>query len=92
MTPEELGDRVRSALGERAAQVEAVEVLSETPGSALPRAAAERLGLLPGQKNALVRLTIRDLTRTLTHAEANELRDAAYAALHQGTVWTWAGR
>ena len=92
VTPEELGDRVRSALGERAAQVEAVVVLSETPGSVLPPAAAARLGLQPGQKNVLVRLTLRDLTRTLTHAEANELRDLAYGALHEGTVWTWAGR
>ena len=89
---EELGDRVRSALGERrAAQLEAVEVVSETPGTVLPPAAAARLGLRPGQKNVLLRLTIRDLSRTLTHAEANQLRDAVYAALHEGSVWTWAG-
>jgi len=89
-TPEELGDRVRSALGPRAAQVEAVEVLSETSGAALPPAATARLGLRSEQKNVLVRLTIRDLERTLTDAEANELRDAVYSALHEGTVWTWA--
>lgn len=89
-TQEELGDRVRAALGPRAEQIEAVEVLSETPGSALPDVAAARLGLRPGQKNVLVRLTIRDLERTLTHAEANELRDAVYVALHEGSVWTWA--
>ena len=92
LTAEELGDRVRAALGERAAQVEAVEVVSETPGAALPPAAVARLGLQPGQKNVLARLTIRDLTRTLTHDEANELRDAVYAALHEGTVWSWAAR
>ena len=89
-TLEELGDRVRSALGVRAEQVEAVEVVSKTPGSALPESAAARLGLAPGQKNVLVRLTIRDLQRTLTHDEANEIRDLVYAALHEGTVWTFA--
>ena len=88
-TLEELGDRVRSALGVRAEQVEAVEVVSETPGSALPESAAARLGLAPGQKNVLVRLTIRDLQRTLTHDDANEIRDLVYAALHEGTVWTF---
>lgn len=92
VTAEELGDRVRSALGSRASQIEAVEVLSETPGLDLPRRAAARLGLRPEQKNVLVRLTIRDLDRTLTHAEANALRDAVYAALHEGTAWTWAMR
>ena len=90
-TPEEIGDRVRQALGGRADALEAVEVLSETPGEELPAAAAERLGILPGQKNVLVRLVIRDLARTLTSAEANELRDAVYAALHEGTAWLWAG-
>lgn len=89
-TPEELGDRVRSALGARADQVEAVEVVSETPGWVLPEAAAARLGLTAGQKNVLVRLTIRDLQRTLTHDEANEIRDLVYRTLHEGTVWTLA--
>jgi len=89
-TAEELGDRVRAALGARVDQVEAVEVVSETPGSALPAMAAARLGLTSGQKNVLVRLTIRDLQRTLTHDEANEIRDLVYRALHEGTVWTLA--
>ena len=89
-TPEEVGDRVRTALGARVESLEAVEVLSETPHDALPPAARERIGLRPGQKNVLVRLVIRDLTRTLTSAEANQLRDDVYAALHQGDAWQWA--
>jgi phenylalanyl-tRNA synthetase alpha chain len=87
---EELGDRVRDALGAGATDVEAVEVLSETPGEALPAVARERLGMLEGQKNVLLRVVLRAHDRNLTHAEANELRDAIYAALHQGTVWAWA--
>jgi phenylalanyl-tRNA synthetase alpha chain len=89
-TPEELGDRVREALGDRAASVEAIEVLSETPGDALPEAAAQRIGLGAGQKNVLLRIVLRDLDRTLTHPEANALRDHIYAALHQGSVHQWA--
>jgi phenylalanyl-tRNA synthetase alpha chain len=87
---EELGDRVREALGARADDVEAVEVRSETTYAALPEAARDRLGLSPGQKNVLVRLTLRALTRTLTDAEANRLRDEVYAALHEGYRHEWA--
>lgn len=89
-TPEEQGDRVRQALGERVKSLESVEVLSETPYEQLPPAARERIGMAPGQKNVLVRIVILDLVRTLTSAEANALRDAVYAALHEGSAWQWA--
>lgn len=87
---EDLGDAVRAALGARAGAVEAVEVRSETPYESLPEPARMRLGIAPGQKNLLVRVTLRDLERTLTHVEANQLRDAIYAALHRGSVHQWA--
>jgi phenylalanyl-tRNA synthetase alpha chain len=89
-TPEELGDRVRAALGERASAVESVEALAETNERELPRHVALRLGIEPGQKNVLLRLILRDLERTLTDDEANQLRDQIYAALHQGKVYEWA--
>jgi len=91
-TSEELGDRVRSALGDRADAIEAVEVLGVTPYASLPPAARRRLQLTPNQKNVLLRVVLRDLSRTLTHAEANELRDAIYAAVHEGEVSEWASR
>ncbi|HYH98858.1 hypothetical protein [Hyalangium sp.] len=91
-TPEELGDAVRAALGERAELVESVEVLSETPYRALPPAAVVRLGIAPGQKNVLLRVVLRALVRTLTHEECNTLRDDIYAVLHRGTAWEWAAR
>ncbi|MEJ7730687.1 MAG: hypothetical protein WKG00_15900 [Polyangiaceae bacterium] len=91
-TAEELGDAVRGALGDRADQVEAVEIVSETPHAALPPAAAARLGMSADHKNVLLRVVIRHPVRALTHAEANELRDAIYAALHQGAVHQWAAR
>jgi phenylalanyl-tRNA synthetase alpha chain len=87
---EELGDRVREALGARAADVESIEVLSETWAAALPATARERLGMKPEQKNVVVRITLRAVGRTLTDPEANRLRDAVYAALHEGTRAEWA--
>lgn len=91
-TAEDLGDRVREALGERAAAVESVAVVSETAHDDLPAAARARIGLAPGQRNLLVRVVLRDLERTLTAAEANQLRDRIYAALHRGAVHQWAAR
>jgi phenylalanyl-tRNA synthetase alpha chain len=87
---EELGDRVRVALGDDAEDIEAITVISETPGAELPPQAVERLGLQPGQKNLLVRLVLRHPTRTLTDAEANALRDRVYAVIHEGSVYQWA--
>lgn len=87
---EELGDRVRAALEERAQSLESVEVLSETAAEQLSEAARSRLGLCPGQKNVLLRVVIRDHERTLTDEEANELRNRVYAAVHEGEAWQWA--
>lgn len=91
-TAEELGDRVRAALADRAEVVEAIEVLSETTYDELPGAARQRLRLQSCQKNVLLRVVLRDVSRTLTHAEANGLRDAIYAALHEGAVMEWTTR
>ncbi len=87
---EELGDRVRVALGDDAEAIEAVGVISETPGDDLPPQAIQRLGLEPGQKNMLVQLVLRHPTRTLTDAEANRLRDRVYVVIHEGSVYQWA--
>ena len=92
LTAEELGDRVREALPEVDLEsVEEISVLAETPGAELPPQAAARIGLRHGQKNTLVRLVLRHPTRTLTAVEANRVRNAVYAALHEGSVYQWAG-
>jgi phenylalanyl-tRNA synthetase alpha chain len=57
----------------------------------MPPVARERIGMRAEQKNVLVRIVIRDLVRTLTSDEANALRDAVYASLHEGDAWQWAG-
>jgi phenylalanyl-tRNA synthetase alpha chain len=87
---EDLGDRVRDALGPEADAVESVEIRAETPCAALPPQALARLGARTDQKNLLVRVVLRPLDRTLTDREANALRDRVYAAIHQGTAYQWA--
>jgi phenylalanyl-tRNA synthetase alpha chain len=84
-TDEDLGDRVRAALGDTAAEwVEEIAVASRTPAAALPPAARERLGIASDQENLLVRVVLRHPTRSLAKPEANALRDRVYAALHHG--------
>jgi phenylalanyl-tRNA synthetase alpha chain len=83
---EELGDRVRGALGAQADKVEEVSVVSQTPLGELPPAARARLGIRAGQKNVLIRLVLRRLDRALVRDEANALRDAVVRCLHEGDV------
>ena len=85
LVPEEVGDRVRETVHRHLEQIESVEVVSETPYDALPHAAHERMGMRPGQKNLLLRLTLRDPVRSLTRGEANRIRDLIYRAVHEGT-------
>jgi phenylalanyl-tRNA synthetase alpha chain len=87
---ETIGDRVRLALGPDADAVEDVRVLASAQYAELPAAAIARLGMQPGQRNLLVRVVLRRLDRALTDAEANELRDRIYAAIHQGSRAQWA--
>jgi phenylalanyl-tRNA synthetase alpha chain len=84
MTAEELGDRVRGALGPDADKVEEVSVVSEATPGELPAVARARLGIGAGQKNVLVRVVLRRLDRALVRDEANALRDAVYRCLHEG--------
>lgn len=83
---EVLGDQVRDALGAQADLVEEVAVLSMTRYADLPEPARVRLGMAPGQVNALLRITLRPVDRTLTAAEVNALRDRIYRAVHQGAT------
>ncbi len=92
MTEEEIGDRVRAALGRDADCIEAIEIASEATYYALSLAAQRRLGIQPHQKNVLLRVVLRHLEQTLTADQANELRDRIYACVHQGTAHLWAAR
>ena len=83
---EVLGDRVRTALGEQAEDLESVELLALTSYGELPALARDRLRIRDGQANALIRLVLRPLARTMTDPQANQIRDIVYLALHEGPV------
>ena len=85
-----LEDGIAKAQRDGASAVEIVEVLSETPYEAMPPQARARIGMRPSHKNVLLRVVLRDLARSLTHEEANQLRDRIYAALHEGDRSEWA--
>jgi phenylalanyl-tRNA synthetase alpha chain len=89
---DDMGDRVREALGEEADIVEEVRILSETPYGELPPSAIKRMGIAEGQKNVLLRVTLHALEKTLTDEECNAYRDVIYAAVHQGAAWEWTAR
>ena len=86
VTVDELGDRVRRVLGERADAIEDLIVLSETAVAELPAPARLRLGASDSQKNVLLRVVIRHPSRTLTDREANDLRNDIYVGVHEGTT------
>lgn len=79
-----LGDRVREALGQQAAWVEEIRVLSRTPARELPPGARKRLAIDADQENLLVCVLLRHPSRALPKAEANVMRDVIYRALHEG--------
>lgn len=84
--------RVRASLGERAASLEEIIVLSQTRYVELSTSSRRRLGIAPGQVHLQLRLVIRDLDRVLSSDEANELRDAVVDVLHEGAVKNWVSR
>ena len=81
-----LGDRIRDALGERGGWVENVERLQASDYASVPEAARWRLGMLPGQQNLLIRVTLRPLDGSISKEEANRVYDLVYAKLHEGTA------
>jgi phenylalanyl-tRNA synthetase alpha chain len=70
-------------LDARAADLESVELLALTSHGDLPEGSRNRLQLNGDQANALLRVTLRPLTGTLTDARANRIRDEIYLALHK---------
>ncbi|WP_439661025.1 PheS-related mystery ligase SrmL [Lentzea sp. HUAS TT2] len=70
---ETLGDRIRALVPEDV--IEEIEILGETPAEDLPPHVQQRLEARHGQKNVLIRVTMRAPERTLTDRETNEIRD-----------------
>ena len=66
--------------------IETIKVISETSYNNLPEIAKERLGILKGQKNVLLRIILRDLAKTLESHEANNIYTQIYEKIHQGNA------
>jgi phenylalanyl-tRNA synthetase alpha chain len=64
--------------------IESIQVISQTNYEDLPEVARERLGMNSSQKNILLRITLRDIERTLTSEEANDVYRQIYEKIHKG--------
>lgn len=84
LSEEVLTERMLQAAGECADWIEEMKVKGRWELSDLPVQAIERLGLLPGQENVLLRVVLRDCSRSITTAEANTLYAKIQSALHEG--------
>ena len=64
--------------------IESINIINETKYENLPNVAIERLGMNSSQKNVLLKITIRDLNKTLLSKEAHEIYSEIYQIIHQG--------
>ncbi|MGE8144422.1 hypothetical protein ACQKP7_04345 [Pseudomonas frederiksbergensis] len=84
LSEEVLTERMLQAAGDCSDWIEEMQVKGRWEFSELPGQAIERLGLLPGQENVLLRVVLRDCSRSITTAEANALYTDIQAAMHEG--------
>lgn len=82
---EVLTEKMLLAAGSRAGWIEEMHIVGRWPANELPPLAIERLGLLKGQENVLLRVVLRDSSQSITTAEANALYSMLQAALHEGS-------
>lgn len=81
---EDISSDICAALGSDLDTLESVELLSETSYTDLPEKVRARLGCGPGQKNVLVRVTLRHLERSLTDSETNDICARLYSDINKG--------
>lgn len=81
---EDINQNIATAIGKWLPALESVEVLNETKYSDLPEIAKLKLGIKPNQKNILVRITLRDLNRSITNEEANQIYKKIYQQVNEG--------
>lgn len=81
---EDISQAIMGAMGEYIDALEEVEILTETIYGNLPPKVRSKLGIKKGQKNVLVRVTLRHLEKSLTKAEANQIYNIVYAKINHG--------
>lgn len=85
-TEEDICEAVIGVMGDDAGILEEILIRSETPYEDLPPQAVERLGIKPGQKNVLMRVTLRSHDRSLLQEEANEIRNKIYLSINESAT------
>ena len=81
---ETITEKMLLAAGEDAVWVEEMHIKGRWSRDELPAQAIARLGLLPGQENILLRIVLRDCSRSISSEEANALYERVQASLHEG--------
>ncbi len=81
---EDISQEVEVAISKDIESLESVELLSETEYPQLNEIAKKKLGIKKDQKNVLVRITLRNLNRTLTAEEANKIYRVIYKKVNYG--------
>lgn len=84
-TIEELTEKILTKLGEDQSLVEEISLISCTPKEQLPKVAQERLGILDGQDNWLIRIILRHPSQSITNEKANSLYTLIYEDIHKGS-------
>lgn len=84
LSEEVLTEKMLLAAGDSAAWIEEMHIKGRWAMANLPVQAIERLGLLPGQENVLLRVVLRDCSRSITTLEANALYERIQSVLHEG--------
>ncbi|WP_434559110.1 hypothetical protein [Pseudomonas sp. Z4-20] len=84
LSEEVLTEKMLQAAGDCSGWIEEMQVKGRWVSSELPPQAIERLGLLDDQENVLLRVVLRDCSRSITTAEANALYEKIQLALHEG--------
>ncbi|MFJ2333497.1 PheS-related mystery ligase SrmL [Pseudomonas helleri] len=84
LSEEVLTEKMLLAAGDNATWIEEMHIKGRWAMADLPVQAIERLGLLPGQENVLLRVVLRDCSRSITTLEANALYERIQSALHEG--------
>lgn len=84
LSEEVLTERMLQAAGDCSGWVEEMQIKGRWVSSELPPQAIERLGLLADQENVLLRVVLRDCSRSITTTEANALYERIQSALHEG--------
>ena len=84
LSEEVLTEKMLQAAGDCSGWIEEMQIRGRWVSSELPPQAIERLGLLADQENLLLRVVLRDCSRSITTAEANALYEKIQSSLHEG--------